>query len=268
MSVYTHSQLDAHEQVLKQRVFLTERIPHFNLLLKDIRKLAAQTPLGATVVSLERGLLYGGFSLLGPFFHEQHFIAVDCSPRSADQRGAYNAAKVNDPDFLCVPIAKRAPIEATGLDSAIADLVLVPNLVHHIADQLMLFQEMARLVKPGGRIYVFEPLVRELHQIPDDYLRYTPYGMQRIMRQVGLEPQQCEFEGGPFSAIGYCWYQALEYFPEDKRAEMEHWFYHEHFPQLLEWDTQYTDNLVREHTCFPMGFSILAVKPSVEEVAH
>ena len=213
---YSQDELDQHAEVLANKVFLTDRLPHFELLLREVRKLAKQLDANSTVVSLERGLLYGGLSLIGPFFHAQNFISIDCSPESAEDRGAYNKDKVIDEQFIRVPITKRAPIENTGLNEETADLVLVPNLVHHIADQLALFREMARITKSGGTVFVFEPTLRELHQIPDDYLRYTPYGMQQIMHQVGLEPIDTKLEGGPFSAVGYCWLQALEFFPSRK----------------------------------------------------
>ena len=196
------------------------------------------------------------------FFHAQKFISVDCSPKSGDDRGAYNAAKVDHPDFLRVGTTRRAPIEATGLDANNADLVIVPNVVHHVADQGALFSEMARVTRPGGRVYVFEPTLRELHQIPDDFLRYTPFGMQFMMRGAGLVPDGFELEGGPFSAIGYCWTQALEFFPPDKRAEMAQWFYDEHLPQLLRWESAYPRNLERRHTMFPVSFSVVASKPA------
>ena len=257
---YTSEQIDKHTQVLSEQVFLIDRLPHFELLLRDVRSLSESLPDGQCVVSLERGLLYGGLSLIGPYFQKHQFISIDCSPKSADERGAYNEDKVIDSNFIKVPITDRAPIEETGLDDNIADLVLVPNLVHHVANQSALFQEMARITKPGGSIYVFEPTLRELHQIPDDYLRYTPYGMQEVMRNVGLEPIDTNLEGGPFSAIGYCWLQALEYLPPSKRAEIEKWFYDQHWPELKKWDEEYTDNLVRNHTKFPVGFSIIAKK--------
>ncbi len=257
---FTDEQLAKHSQVLAEKVFLTDRLPHFELLLKEVKNLALTTAPNATVVSLERGLLYGGYSLIGPYFHQQNFISVDSSPGSADKRGAYNKDKVVDENFLRVPITTRAPIENTGLEDNIADLVLVPNLVHHIADQNALFGEMARITKPNGKVFVFEPTLRELHQIPDDYLRYTPYGMYEIMRKVGLEPVDTQLEGGPFSAIGYCWLQALEYMPKEERKKAEDWFYNQHWPQLKEWDDKYTKNLVRKHTQFPVGFSILAEK--------
>lgn len=259
---YSNDALDKHAEILARKVFLTDRLPHFELLLREIRELATQIDKNATVVSLERGLLYGGLSLIGPFFHAQNFISIDCSPGSADERGAYNESKVIDDDFIRVPITDRAPIENTGLEENLADLVLVPNLVHHVANQEELFGEMARITKPGGMVFVFEPTLRELHQIPDDFLRYTPYGMQEILRRVGLEPIDTKLEGGPFSAVGYCWLQALEYLPASTREEIEHWYFEEHWPQLKEWDEKYTRNLVREHTKFPVGFSIIAQKTS------
>ena len=256
----TQTNLDNHAKILAEDVFLTDKLPHFELLLREIRSLANVMPSGSTVVSLERGLLYGGLSLVGPFFHAQNFISIDCSPKSADERGDYNKNKVASEHFIRVPISKRASIEKTGLDNQCADLVLVPNLVHHVANQSALFSEMARITKVGGKVFVFEPTLRELHQIPDDYLRYTPYGMQNIMQQVGLKPVETKLEGGPFSAIGYCWLQALEYLPEEERGKMEKWYYQEHWPLLKDLDTKYTNNLVRKHTKFPVGFSILAEK--------
>ena len=260
---FTAAQLDGHIAVLAERVFQVEtKWPHFRLLLRDVRRLAGETPAQATVVSLERGLLYGGCSLIAPLFHHCEFLSVDCSPASADDRGAYNAAMIDDPRFLFEPTTHRALIEATGLPDNIADLLVVPNLVHHIADQSALFAEMARITRPGGRIYVFEPTLRELHQIPDDYLRYTPYGLQRALRLAGLEPGEFELEGGPFSAVAYCWAQALEYLPAGEREPLARWFYEEQLPQLLAWHARHAENQVRANTMFPMSFSLIAEKPA------
>lgn len=258
---FTEAQLDGHMAVLEERVFqVATKWPHFRQLLREVRALAAAMPDGASVVSLERGMLYGGCSLLAPFFQHTRFIAIDCSPDSAEGRGAYNASMVDDPRFLFVPGSRRSAADATGLDAGDADLVLVPNLVHHVADQHALFAEMARIVRPGGQVYVFEPLLRELHQMPDDYLRYTPFGMARILVEAGLHPGDPVLEGGPFSAIAYCWVQALEYVPEAERAEMARWFYDEHFPQLMAWDERHPTNLVRKHTAFPVSFSLTSSK--------
>src|SRR3546814_11964877 len=69
--------------------------------------------------------------LFAPLFTRQAFVSVDCSPESAEGRGAYNAAMVDDDRFIAVQATRRAPAEATGLDSGCADLVLAQNLIHH-----------------------------------------------------------------------------------------------------------------------------------------
>lgn len=260
---FSDAALRGHAAVLAERVFQVERKwPHFGLLLEDVERLAREMAPGACVVSMERGLLYGGCSLVAPFFQDQDFISLDCSPASADSRGAYNAAMVDDPRFLFVPTTHRGSIEETGLDDGIADLVLVPNLVHHVADQDALFAEMARITRSGGAVHVFEPLLRELHQEPDDYLRWTPYGLSRALAKAGFDPEAPRTTGGPFEAIAYCWAQALEYFPEDQRDAMARWFYDQHMPELLAWDREHTENLSRKHTSFPVAFSVRARKPA------
>lgn len=260
---FTEAQLDGHQKMLEERVFqVATKWPHFKRLLADVRELGRGFPKGARVVCMERSLLYGGISLFAPFFHRQDFVSLDCSPGSAEGRGAYNKAMVDDERCLAVPTTMRARPEQTGLPAASADLVMVPNLVHHVPDQRGLFAEIARLLKPGARGYIFEPLIRELHQAPDDYVRYTPWGFERQIVEAGMVYERFEPEGGPFQAIGYCWTQALEYFPPEKRVEMQRWFYEQHMPELMGWDAAYRENLVRKHTSFPMAYSIHFHKPA------
>ncbi len=258
----TAIQIDQHQALLAEKVFqINTKWPHFRLLLKNIREWSEKLTEGSTVVSLERTMLYGGYSLVAPFFWKHKFISIDSSPTSADERGAYNRQMIEDPRFIKIPFTHRAPIDDTGLEKNSADFLIVPNLVHHIENQQVLFEEIHRILKPGGLVYIFEPTLRELHQIPDDYLRYTPYGLQNVLKMAGMVPLNFELEGGPFSAIAYCWTQALQYFPTEKRVQMEKWFYEEHFNQLMDWDAKYEKNLVREHTCFPVAFSVVARKP-------
>jgi len=255
----TTAQIDAHISLLKERVFQVEtKWPHFKLLFEDIPNLLSHLEPDATVVTMERGVLYGGYSLIGPLFAQYNFIGVDCSPESADERGAYNSPMVEDERFFAVKTHVRASIEDTTLAANSADLLLIPNLVHHVRDQTAMFVEAARVLKPGGTLYIFEPLVREIHQAPDDFIRYTPYGLSDALVKNGFSITNQGETGGPFSAIAYCWAQALEYFPEEKREEMSTWFYNKHMPELMAWDTENPDNQCRNHTRFPMAFSVTA----------
>ncbi|MDA0219551.1 MAG: class I SAM-dependent methyltransferase [Proteobacteria bacterium] len=248
-----------HLAFLREKVFQTDtKWPQFELLLDDLIALAVGLAAGSTVVSLERTLLYGGISLTAPVFAGQNFISVDCSPPSANERGAYNDWMTDDGRCIRIPYSRRGSPTATGLDDASADLVIVPNLVHHVRDQDGFFAEMARILRPGGSLYIFEPLVRELHQKPDDYVRYTPWGVEAMCERVGLAVEEVRDRGGPFEVISYCWTQALEYMPEDERAPWKEWFYGKHLQELLEMDRRYPTNLVRKHTSFPMTWSVRA----------
>ncbi|MFT5519438.1 MAG: SAM-dependent methyltransferase [Enterobacterales bacterium] len=261
MTIYTKEQLSAHHNLLLEKVFqVNTRWPQFTLLLNDIKKLAEESSETEKVVSLERGLLYGGISLFAPYFFKSNFISIDCSPKAADESGAYNKSLVDDPRLIKINSSRRASIENIGVEDDSVDLVVIPNLVHHVENQKKLFEEVSRIIKPGGKVYIFEAIVRELHQIPNDYIRYTPYGLSSILESVGLNVANCSHEGGPFSAISYCWEQALEYIPEEERKELERWYREEHFPMLMKFDNQYTENLVRKNSCFPVAFSVLAKK--------
>ena len=123
-----------------------------------------------------------------------------------------------------------------------------------------MFAEFARLLKPGGRGYLFEALLRELHQAPDDYVRYTPWGFQRDAGPDGLRLTDWFPAGGPFEAIAYCWVQALQYLPATERAAKERWFFEEHFPELMKLDQHSPSNLVRAHTSFPVAYGVFFTK--------
>jgi len=250
-----------HLNLLRERVFQCDSLwPQFRLLVEDLEHLSCNLSPGSVVVSLERSLLYGGYSIIAPLFQDCTFISIDCSPASADNRGAYNSSMLADSRFIPIPITRRASIEANGLADLGADLVLVPNLVHHISNQQLLFKEISRILKPGGVVYIFEPLVREIHQAPDDFLRYTPHGLEQALRSAGLVPEDIKTEGGPFQVISYCWTQALQYLPETLRDYYSEWFFDHHFKELLALDANYKFNLVKDHSSFPMSFSMTAKK--------
>jgi SAM-dependent methyltransferase len=249
--------IQAHLSFLGERIFQTAaKWPHFGRLLEDVSQLAATLPDDADVVILERAYVYGGDSLFAPLFWRQKTVVVDCELPTSVERDGYQKSWTDDPRCIHVATDRRAAITATGLPDACAAVLLVPNVVHHVADQEAMFTEMARLLRPGGTGYIFEALLRELHQVPDDYVRYTPWGFRNMLARHGLEMTSWSPAGGPFEAIAYCWVQALQYIPEGERGSTERWFYTEHFPELMRLNARYTENTFRPHTAFPVAYSI------------
>lgn len=246
-----------HVEFLHENIFQTKtKWPHYNRLLKDLGELADQVKPGQKVVILERSYVFGGNSLFAPLFTQGDVTVVDCEVKSTEERAGYQAHWTDDPRCIKRGADYRASIQQTGLPDHCADFLLIPNVVHHVADQVGMFKEMARLLKPEGKGYLFEALVRELHQIPDDYVRYTPWGFQEMLGQQALKMTTWKPAGGPFESIAYSWVQALQYIPEDERKEKEEWFFTKHFPELMMMDEKYTKNHFRKHTSFPVAYSI------------
>lgn len=254
------SELRGHVRVLREQVFGSSKfLPQFDLLLSDILGLRETYEGQVTVVSLERMLLYGK-NLFAPFFARSNFVSLDSSPLSADARGAYNAHLVDHQDFVVAPCESiRCPVDTLDFPDGRADLVLVPNLVHHVENQVALWSETARILKPGATLYVFEPTLREVHQDPDDFIRYTPSGLRSALSIHGMQTVEVTTTGGPFSAIAYCWTQALQYIAPDTRKDWSEWFAI-HYEDLIGLEQQFPTNLVREYTSFPTAFSLKAVK--------
>lgn len=250
-----------HEKILKRDVFfINTKWPHFDILFKNIKKISSSLKKKSVVVSLERGGLYGDISLFAPFFFNQKFISIDCSGKEILKRGSYNKKYVTNNKIIKIPIDYHFDHRNIKLKNNFADCVIIPNLIHHISDHDKLFKKISKILKTNGFLYIFEPMLRELHQVPEDYLRYTPYGLRDKLKKNGFNKFDHEFSGGPFTAIAYCWDQALQYFPQNLRKKREKWFYKKEFKSLLKLEKKYKKNLFRKNTKFPVSFSLTAYK--------
>jgi len=255
----TSAQIDNHIQILRNDVFQVDtKWPQFELLIDDLVRLNKKLKKDSKIISLERGLLYGGFSLIAPLFHNKHeMFTMDCSPPSADKSGAYNKSLVNNKNFIKIKNSRRTSVVSLLKSHKNKyDCVIVPNLVHHVKDQESLFKLLKKLLKPSGRVYIFEALVREIHQKPDDFLRYTPYGLKFMLEKNNFSKFKINQTGDVFGVIKYCWVQAFEYFPEKDRKKIKKWFYDDHDKKLKQFSKSFKSNLLRKQSEFPEAYSI------------
>jgi SAM-dependent methyltransferase len=249
--------LGEHEKFLKKNIFFTEtKWPHFNLVFDDIKSLSKAIKKKSIIVSLERNALYGGISLFAPFFDKHDFISIDCISPTLKKRGAYNKIERNE---SVIKRKKNYQFDYRNikLKNNLADLIIIPNLMHHIEDIDNFFRQVKAILKKNGKIYIFEPLVRELHQVPEDYFRITPYGFKSILKKFNFANFKIKFNGGPFTAVGYCWDQAIQFLPKNLRLKKKNWLNKE-FLKFIELDKKYKINKERNNTIFPMSFSIKA----------
>ena len=83
------------------------------------------------------------------------------------------------------------PIRSGAIDAALAT-----ELLEHVPDPQPLLRETARVLRPGGRLYVTVPYLWPLHDVPDDMFRYTPFALERALRAAGFTEVELRATGG------------------------------------------------------------------------
>jgi len=73
------------------------------------------------------------------------------------------------------------PFQNDCFDSAIATEVL-----EHCPDPEMVLKEIYRVLKPGGIFFFTVPFLWNLHEVPHDEYRYTPFSLERHLHNSGF----------------------------------------------------------------------------------
>ncbi len=90
------------------------------------------------------------------------------------------------------------------------DTVLSNQLLEHVREPARLLQEIGRILTPEGHLILTAPHIWGLHEQPDDYFRFTPYGLQHLAEEAGLEVLEVKALAGFWFTAGvrFCHYLA------------------------------------------------------------
>jgi SAM-dependent methyltransferase len=134
--------------------------PHVNQPEAERRFLAAVDPRGderALDVACGPGLLARAFAP-----HVREYVGVDLTPAMVEKASAITRdAGITNAQFE-IGDAFRLPFEANTFD-----LVLNRLALHHMPDPGRALQEMARVLRPGGRLGVFDMTTSEIAEQAD-----------------------------------------------------------------------------------------------------
>jgi len=156
---------------------------HRTSVSRFVRWVASEVPDRAWV--LDAGAGEGPYRSL---FAHARYVGVDDG--RGDDRWDYTGLAITG-DLLQMPIR----------DGSI-DVVLSTETLEHVTDPGPFVAELARVLRPGGRLYLTAPLSFKEHQQPHDYFRYTRYGLTLLLERAGLEPISVDPEGGYFRFLG------------------------------------------------------------------
>lgn len=67
------------------------------------------------------------------------------------------------------------------------DTIILSDVLEHIPQPEKLWQEMSRILGPGGKIIMNTPFYYWVHEAPYDYYRYTKYSLKRFVNLTGFK---------------------------------------------------------------------------------
>lgn len=158
----------------------TQSVSIFNFLMAARER----TPAGSILLDLGAGQCRYRF-----FFEHCNYIAVDFA--KSDARWDFGKldiiADINRLDFI---------------GDATVDFCLNTTTLEHLSEPWLFFEEVGRILKPGGRLFLYVPFVMNEHQAPYDFYRYTSYGLRHLCKRSGLEVISLKPSNGPlFTAM-------------------------------------------------------------------
>jgi len=87
------------------------------------------------------------------------------------------------------------PAESERFDSVVSTQVL-----EHVKNPQKAVEEFYRVLKPDGHCLVTVPQINELHEEPNDYFRFTKYGLEEVFKKAGFNIVLLDQRGGFWSA--------------------------------------------------------------------
>jgi len=134
--------------------------------------------------------------------------------------------------------AERLPFPDSSLDGVCACGVL-----EHLKKPWIAGQEMMRVVKPGGHVYIEVPLLQGIHYNPYDEQRFTPDGLETLFS--GLNTVSKGLVSGPGSALAHVlptWLALVFSFGSSLWFELLYFFF-----AWMTFPIKYTDAFLLKH---------------------
>lgn len=83
------------------------------------------------------------------------------------------------------------------------DIVLSMQVLEHVTDPQKVVQEMARVLKPGGQLFLTTPQSSPLHNLPWNFFNFTNLGLRLLYDKAGLEVTKEVPQGGYYILLAF-----------------------------------------------------------------
>ncbi|MCZ6597177.1 MAG: class I SAM-dependent methyltransferase [Planctomycetota bacterium] len=185
---------------LKQRLNAWRKRSPFNAYWLDrlhLRRSVEALAPHASGVLLDVGVAERPYAeMFAP--HVERYLGLEYPPTVLDKQPAlWRMLDVMKRFIDVFGDGNRLPFADASLDT-----VLCTEVLEHVREPDRFVAEMARVLKPGGRLLLTVPFIQPLHELPSDYYRYTSASVAALIERNGLETELVEPRGNSASAVG------------------------------------------------------------------
>ena len=118
--------------------------------------------------------------------HILQYVALDLKPDAGSQ---CMADLIWDGNTIPLP------------DNAVS-CAMATEVFEHVPDPEKVMNEILRVLKPGGRLFLSVPFLWRLHTVPHDEYRYTPFSLERHLKNAGFSDITLRPLGGADASLG------------------------------------------------------------------
>jgi SAM-dependent methyltransferase len=83
------------------------------------------------------------------------------------------------------------------------DTAICLQVLEHVPNPQEAVREIFRIMKPGGQLILSIPHLSRIHDEPNDFQRYTEYGIRILLEEAGFHIEEILARGGLFSFLGH-----------------------------------------------------------------
>jgi SAM-dependent methyltransferase len=109
-------------------------------------------------------------------------------------------------DYVC-------KLDAIPVAAARYDYVMCTQVLEHLPDPAAVLREFHRVLKPHGVLCLTAPLYYEEHEKPYDFYRYTQFGLQHLLDEVGYRVESIEWLEGYYGTLAHQFRKAGRWLP-------------------------------------------------------
>jgi SAM-dependent methyltransferase len=127
---------------------------------------------------------------------------LDAGAGNAPYRGLFKAHRYETADKHPASTFK-CDLHAIPLPDASFDAIVSTQTLEHTQDPAQVLRELHRVMKPGAPILLSAPFAYEEHLKPNDFYRFTSFGLRHLFELAGFEIESIDWLEGWFGTLGY-----------------------------------------------------------------